>query len=180
MILAVSLIACILISLLIAVVTGYFIRSASLKKWEELPRKRGAGAGLGLLALLFFIPNVEPMFSAKENLTVLVIAAIVLTVLCYLYLDYLFSRAFAGALILVAHFMLNASYAADLKFSSFFAFMCFVVGTIGIFISAKPHWMRDWIRKIAASTKWRIVSTAVPLLFAIASLILVIQLKGVL
>ena len=94
MILAVSLIACILISLLIAVVTGYFIRSASLKKWEELPRKRGAGAVLGLLALLFFIPNVEPMFSAKENLTVLVIAAIVLTVLCYLYLDYLFSRAF--------------------------------------------------------------------------------------
>ena len=81
MILAVSLIACILISLLIAVVTGYFIRSASLKKWEELPRKRGAGAVLGLLALLFFIPNVEPMFSAKENLTVLVIAAIVLTVL---------------------------------------------------------------------------------------------------
>ena len=70
----------------------------------------------------------------------------------YLYLDYLFSRAFAGALILIAHFMLNASYAADLKFSSFFAFMCFVVGTIGIFISAKPHWMRDWIRKIAAST----------------------------
>ena len=117
MILAVSLIACILISLLIAVVTGYFIRSASLKKWEELPRKRGAEAVLGLLALLF---------------------------------------------------------------SSFFAFMCFVVGTIGIFISAKPHWMRDWIRKIAASTKWRIVSTAVPLLFAIASLILVIQLKGVL
>ena len=84
----------------------------------------------------------------------------------------------AGVLILGAHFLLNATYAADLRFSSFFAFLCFVTGSIGIFIAAKPHWMRDWIRKIAASIRWRIATAAIPVLFAIASLILLVQLKG--
>ena len=65
MILAISLIVCILISALIAVATGCLIRPASLKKWEALPRQRGAGAVLGLLALLFFIPNVEPMLWSR-------------------------------------------------------------------------------------------------------------------
>ena len=178
MILAIALIVCILISILIAISAVCLIRPSNLEKWEALPRNRAGGAALGFLVLLFFIPNVEPMFSAKEYFTVLMIAAVVLTVLCYLYLDYLFSRAFAGALILGAHFLLNATYAADLRFSSFFAFLCFVTGTIGIFIAAKPHWMRDWIRKIAGSRVWRIATAAVPVLFAIASLILVVQIKS--
>lgn len=178
MILAIALIVCIPVSIVIALISACLIRPSNLAKWEALPRNRAGGAALGFLALLFFIPNVEPMFSAKEYLTILVIGAVVLTVLCYLYLDYLFSRAFAGALILGAHFLLNATYAADLRFSSFFAFLCFVTGSIGIFIAAKPHWMRDWIRKIAASLRWRIATAAIPVLFAIASLILLVQLKG--
>ncbi len=179
MIFACSLIAGFLVSILFAVVMGGFIRPSNLARWEALPRKRTAGAVLGLLALLAFIPNVEPMFSAKDHLTLLILGAIVLTVLCYLYLDYLFSRALAGALILAAHFLLSESYAAHLKFSFFFAVMCFVVGTIGIFLSAKPHWMRDWIRKIAADKRWRYASAAIPALCALASLLLLIQWKGI-
>lgn len=178
MILASALIVCILVSIFFAFAAAFLIRPSNLEKWEALPRNRAGGAALGFLALLFFIPNVEPMFSAREYLSVLVIAAAALTVLCYLYLDYLFSRAFAGALILGAHFLLNATYAADLRYSSFFAFLCFVTGTIGIFIAAKPHWMRDWIRRIANSLFWRIASAVLLILFAIASLILVVQLKG--
>lgn len=179
MILAVSLIACILISLLISVVTGYFIRSASLKNGRSSPGSAARERCSGFLHFFFHSERGTDVFRegksdgsrhcrhCPDRALLSVSGLPVFPCFC---------GCFDPDCTLHAQRLL----CRGLEILIFFAFMCFVVGTIGIFISAKPHWMRDWIRKIAASTKWRIVSTAVPLLFAIASLILVIQLKGVL
>ncbi|MBO4630497.1 MAG: hypothetical protein J5858_01105 [Lentisphaeria bacterium] len=106
--------------------------------WEKLPRARTIGGLLGVISLLAFIPNVKPLFSPEQNLIWLIPAALILALLCWLYLDYLFARAAAGALILLTHWMLNESFNADLHGSSFFAFLCLAGGTFAIFIAAKP------------------------------------------
>ena len=125
------------------------IREDNLLFWEKLTRARVPGAILGFLALMGFLPNVEPMFPMSSNLFWLVPAAALLTWLCFLYIDYLFARALAGALIVIAHASLAEGYASALPGESIFAVFCFIAGIFGIVISAKPGYLRDLFRKAA-------------------------------
>ena len=95
------------------------------------------------------------MFPVERYLGLLIFLAVVLSVLCFLYIDHLFARSLAGILILGAHATLAETYAADLRFSSFFAAMTLLYGTAGIVLAAKPYFLRDLMRKCAASVWWR-------------------------
>ena len=143
------------VSLLLCVFFLFVLRKGNLGKWEKLPRERVSGGILGFLALLAFIPDVEPMFPVERYLGLLIFLAVVLSVLCFLYIDHLFARALAGILILGAHATLAEVYAADLRFSPFFAAMTLLYGTAGIVLAAKPYFLRDLMRKCAASVWWR-------------------------
>ena len=154
------------------------LRTDTLPFWEKLPRNRIAGGILGLLALLAFIPNVRPLFSPEDYLGALIFAAFILAGLCYAYLDYLFARAFAGALILLAHILLIESFAAGLPHSGFFALMCLTAGTFGIFIAAKPHWLRDLFRLLARSFPWRLAVSLLCAAWSVSALILLLPQLG--
>lgn len=154
------------------------LRETALPAWERLPRNRIAGGILGLLSLLAFIPNVRPLFSPEDYLAALILAAFVLAGLCYAYLDYLFARAFAGALILLAHASLIESFAAGLPGSGFFALMCLTAGTFGIFIAAKPHWLRDLFRLLAHNAVWRLAVSLLCAAWSVSALILLIPQIG--
>ncbi len=154
------------------------VRKTTLSAWEKLPRNRIAGGILGLLALLAFIPNVRPLFPPEDYLVGLILAAILLAGLCYAYLDYLFARAFAGALILLSHAVLIESFAAGLPGSGFFALMCLTAGTFGIFIAAKPHWLRDFFRLLARSSAWRLAVSLLCAAWSVSALILLVQQTG--
>ena len=143
--------------------------------WEKLPRNRPIGGISGLIALLAFIPNVKPLFSPSQNLYWLVPAAFILAILCYFYLDYLFARAAAGCTVLLTHWMLNQSFNADLRGSSFFAVMCLAGGTYAIFIAAKPYWLRDSFRVMCTKPVWRITGAVFSFLWASSALILLLQ-----
>ena len=146
--------------------------------WEKLPRSRTAGAIVGLIALLAFIPNVKPLFSPEKNLFWLIPAALVLAFLCWRYLDHLFARAAAGAVILLVHRMLNESFQADLAGSSFFSLMCLAAGTYAIFIAAKPYWLRDSFRLMCRQFKWRMAGGAFALLWSVSAFVLLVQQVG--
>lgn len=161
-----------------ALLLFFRVRETNLSFWERLPRNRAAGGILGLLALLAFIPNVRPLFPPEDNLSWLIPAAFILAGLCFAYLDYLFARAFAGALILLAHAMLIESFSAGLRGSGFFAFMCMIAGTFAIFIAAKPHWFRDVFRAMAHNFLWRLLVSALCAAWSISALILLIQQMG--
>lgn len=150
----------------------------NLNFWEKLPRNRTAGGITGLIALLAFIPNVKPLFSPENNLYWLVPTAFVLAFLCWRYLDHLFARAAAGAVILLAHRMLAESFNADLTGSSFFAIMCFAAGTYAICTAAKPYWLRDSFRAMCRNKKWKWTGAAAAFLWSLSALILLIQQAG--
>ena len=159
-------------------ITFLKMNEKKLPFWEKLPRNRIAGGILGLIALLAFIPNVKPLFSPEDNLFWLIPAALVLAVLCFLYLDHLFARSAAACVILLVHWMLGESYNADLKFSGFFALLSLIAGTFAIFIAAKPYWLRDCFRAMCRQFKWRLAGAVFSFLWAISAIILVIQLFG--
>ena len=150
----------------------------NLEFWEKLPRSRTAGGVLGLLALLAFIPNVKPLFSPEKNLVWLIPAALVLAFLCWRYLDHLFARAAAGAVILLTHWMLNESFQADLAGSAFFSLMCLAAGTYAIFIAAKPYWLRDSFRCMCRKTKWRLTGVIFSFLWSVSAVILLVRQIG--
>lgn len=159
---------------------GMFLRmnEKNLSFWEKLPRNKTAGGITGLLALLAFIPNVKPLFSPEENLYWLIPAAVILTALCYRYLDHLFARSSAGAMILLVHAMLSETFTANLKYSGFFAALSLIAGTYAIFIGGKPYWLRDSFRAMCHSFRWRLLGSVFSILWSISALILLIQLIG--
>ncbi|MBO4647648.1 MAG: hypothetical protein J5806_05780 [Lentisphaeria bacterium] len=152
------------------------MKEKNLGFWEKLPRNRPVGGLLGAVALLAFIPNVRPLFPPEGNLIWLIPSALILALLCYLYLDYLFARAAAGGLILLVHWLLNEVFSADLRGGSFFSLLSLAAGTYAIFIAAKPYWLRDSFRAICRKWKWRLTGSVFAFLWALSASILLVQL----
>ena len=115
--------------------------------FEKLPRERISGTVLTVVALFWCIPNIRPIFMPDSPFQVLILPLILLAmVLAAVFLNYLFARAAAAILILGAHAVLKAAYPAQLPGYPVLAALVLVAGVIGIVISAKPYWLRDWFR----------------------------------
>ena len=133
------------------------VNKENLEKREKLPRAALPGAILGIIDLLWCIPNAMPILPEPLHKYLLPLA-ILLIILAYCALDHLFSRAIGGFMILTAHFYLKESFAT----------LCLIFGTIGIFISGKPHLTREIIR--LSVTKYRPAMPLFLFLFAAVSI----------
>ena len=115
--------------------------------FEKLPRERISGTVLTAIALLWCVPNIRPIFMPDSPFQVFILPLILLAmVLAAIFLNYLFARAAAAILILGAHTVLKEAYPAQLPGYPVLAALVLVAGVIGIVISAKPYWLRDWFR----------------------------------
>ncbi len=114
---------------------------------ESLPRERISGTVLAVIALLWCIPNIRPIFMPDSPFQTFILPLILLAiVLAAIFLNYLFARAAAAILILGAHTVLKMGYPANLPGYPVLAALVLLAGVIGIVISAKPYWLRDWFR----------------------------------
>ena len=119
----------------------------AFRRIERLPRERISGTVLAAAALIWCIPNIRPLFMPDSPFQDLVLPLIVLAiVLSALFLNYLFARAAAAILILGAHTVLKLGYPANPPGYPVLAALVLVAGVIGIVLSAKPYWLRDWFR----------------------------------
>jgi len=143
------------------------INKGNLLKAEQFPRAQLPGAALGFIDLLWCIPNAMPILPESLHKYLLPLA-ILLTILAYIALDHLLSRAIGGFMILTAHFYLKESFGSPVPGAMLFAVVCFIFGTIGIFISGKPHLTREIIR--LGTGKYRCVMPVFLTVFALVSL----------
>ncbi len=144
----------------------------NLAVWEKLPRNRTAGTILGFLALLWCVPHATPIVQDWAWLVGWLYPLVfICTVLGCLFLDYLFSRAFGGILILSAIYFLHESFTFHTPAAWIMAIISWVIGIAGLFLSAKPHLLRDFIRLTAKDMLWRTVSAGFFMFFAGYSLI---------
>ena len=79
------------------------LNPAKQEQTDRLPRNKKAGIVLGFLALLWCVPHAEPIVF-NWMLPWLYPAVILFTVLSWFFLDYLFSRAVGGLLILGTYY----------------------------------------------------------------------------
>ena len=115
--------------------------------YDKLPRERISGTILGAVALLWCIPNIRPIFMPDSPFQTFILPLILVAiVLAAIFLNYLFARAAAAILILGAHSVLKSAYPAQLPGYPALAALVLVAGVIGILLSAKPYWLRDWFR----------------------------------
>ena len=123
-------------------------RGAGLRAFlDKLPRERISGTVLAAVALLWCVPNIRPIFMPDSPFQTFVLPLILVAiVLAAIFLNYLFARAAAAILILGAHAVLKAAYPAQLPGYPVLAALVLLAGVIGIVISAKPYWLRDWFR----------------------------------
>lgn len=138
--------------------------------YEKLPRERVSGTVLTVIALLWCIPNIRPIFMPDSPFQTFVLPLILLAiVLAAIFLNYLFARSAAAILILGAHAVLKAAYPAQLPGYPVLAALVLLAGVIGIVISAKPYWLRDWFRLSFRNSAVRWASAAYFLLLCAIS-----------
>ena len=120
---------------------------ATYRRIESLPRERISGTALTVVALLWCVPNIRPIFMPDSPFQNFILPLILLSiVLAAIFLNYLFARAAAAILILGAHTVLKMGYPAQLPGYPVLAALVLIAGIIGIVLSAKPYWLRDWFR----------------------------------
>lgn len=158
-----------------AVTTFWAFRQSpeTLNKCESLPRNILFGVILAGIDLAWCVPESQPLVPVgmKPWLIPMAIASLWIV---YQFLDYIFSRALGGFLILLAHYLLFASFAYHAPLAPLFSTFCLAMGTLGIFFCGKPHLMRDLIRKIASSKRWRYSFAATSAAYAVLFLVIAI------
>ena len=161
---AVSLVAS--VAFILTVLRGPAVRTL----YDKIPRERVSGTILGAVALLWCIPNIRPIFMPDSPFQMFVLPLILVAiVLSAIFLNYLFARAAAAILILGAHAVLKAAYPAQLPGYPVLAALVLLAGVIGIVISAKPYWLRDWFRLSIRNSAVRWASAAYFLLLGAMS-----------
>ena len=136
------------------------------EKWERLPRNVLWGMIIASADLAACVPLSKPLVPLWMT-SWLIPLAVICAWLSYQFLDYIFSRAFGGMLILLAHYLLFASFTFKTPGKPFFSLLCFAMGTLGLFFCGKPYLMRDLIRKMLAEKKWRITMAVIFMVYAI-------------
>lgn len=159
------------IAALTAAFWAWRMNPARLPQWEGLPRNKYYGVILAFLCLLWCVPQARPIVW-DWLLPWLYPLAIIFSVLGFLFLDYLFSRALGGFFILLTYYFVHEAFTFHSPATPLFAIACWCLGIGGLFISGKPHLLRDFIRKLAKSSRIRYATSAYFVVFAIFCLTL--------
>jgi hypothetical protein len=137
------------------------------EKSGKIARAVWPGVILAFADLLWCVPQTKPLLPESMHGWLLPLV-FVLTWASWMFLDYIFSRALGGFLILLAYYFLHESFSWRTPGAPGLALLCFVFGTAGIFIAGKPWLLRDWIRTAAGKPKWRYAFSGALVVFSAA------------
>ena len=153
------------------------LNPAKQEQTDRLPRNKKAGIVLGFLALLWCVPHAEPIVF-NWMLPWLYPAVILFTVLSWFFLDYLFSRAVGGLLILGTCYFVYGAFNFHTPSLAAFSILYWLAGIAGICFSGKPCWMRDLFRLCCKSSRIRWTAAGFCALLSAASILAAILTKG--
>lgn len=121
------------------------VNQENVEKMEKISRWKVPGIILGAFVLAWCVPHTMPILpDSLHKLLVPFMVAVVIASWCVL--DHLFARALGGYIILTAHLFLRDSFGMEEISNPFFAVICFLYGTFGIFLCGLPYRLRDIVR----------------------------------
>ncbi len=142
----------------------------NLGKVESWPRNRFWGMVLGWIALAVCVPHAAAV-SPGFLLPFLWPLAAAVPVLGYFYVDYPLARSVGGLAILGGYYMIHLGFEFHTPLLPLYAVLGWILGIGGIWVSGKPHSLRDWLRANARSRRWRLAGSGyfTVLAFALAA-----------
>ena len=140
---------------------GAFLTGHGATRWPDLyrhlPRHRVAGVLLGFLCLVWagvHICNILEGDLVRLKIVVKIMVPAV-TVLCYIFLDYLLARSVAGLALLLVNHLLHEGFAVNVPMRPVFSVLCYLVGIAAMILVCYPWFMRDVLEKSSQSATWR-------------------------
>lgn len=128
------------------------LNANNLTSFEKLCRSKAVGIIIGFPLICWCVPHAQVIVFGWAE-AYLWYAAIILSVLSYFYLDYLTARAIGGLFIIGAYCFVHAAWDFKFKGAIPLTIISWIWGIIGICISAKPSYLRDFFRKAAVNHK---------------------------
>lgn len=144
---------------------GAWLFGVGVARWpdlhQRLPRARGAGEVLGIVCLIWAAYHICPMLEGsleKYRIAVKLLVPVV-AVLGFYHLDYLFTRALGGFLLLTLNHLLHAAFSASVPLRPILAIVCYLLSFVGLVFTAAPWRFRDLLEKASVSSRWRRAAT---------------------
>jgi len=125
--------------------------------WRVLPRQRVLGEALGVVCLVWSVYHVLPMLEGglARYRPVIKLLVPVTAVLAYFYLNYIFTRALGGFLLLAVTYLLHAAFVARIPVRPLYSLACYAIAAVGMLLVATPWRFRDTLQKATQSARWR-------------------------
>lgn len=125
--------------------------------WKTLPRERTVGTIIGCFALAWSVWLAIPLFEGglQSLSTYLPFVAIAVAVTSYMFLEYLFTRALGGFLILTVIFLMHEAFAASVPARWVVSALCYLIVLCGMFMIGSPWRFRDGLRKLVENAEFR-------------------------
>ncbi|MCF7854285.1 MAG: hypothetical protein K9N51_05765 [Candidatus Pacebacteria bacterium] len=145
--------------------------------WRRLPRERVTGILIGSVCLIWSATYALPMLegSLERYHIVIKILVPVTIVLSYLYLNFLFTRALGGFILLGSTYLLHAAFVGQAPIRIVYSLVCYSAAAGGVVLVAAPWYFRDLLEKVTTATRWRHAMTGIltvlALYFALYALI---------
>ncbi len=145
--------------------------------WRKLPRERVIGEVIAVISLVWCTVHILPLLEgdmARFRAWVRILAPI-LAVLSFFFLDYLFTRALGGLVLLLVNDLLHGAFTVHLPARPVFALVSYAFGIAAMFLIGTPWRFRDLLEKCSQSVRWRSwsggVLAAAALYYAVCGLI---------
>lgn len=125
--------------------------------WRRVPRERYIGSIMGWICLLWSATLVYPILEGKlvairNALPYIVVFVAAASFFC---LDYLFTRALGGLILLIVNYLLHLALISHLPARPLFAVFCYLFGIAGLFMIGTPYRFRDLLDKATHERQWR-------------------------
>ena len=124
--------------------------SKSETLWKTIPRERKVGGVLAAIALSYSAFHGRYMLEGglePYRIYVWILLPIV-TVMVYLFLDFVFTRSLGGVLIVMAVHLTHEAFIDHLAFRPLFSLNCYILGTVGLFLVGTPWRFRDLLDRV--------------------------------
>lgn len=133
--------------------------------WKTLPRERLIGAIIGFICLAYlYLPVSLMLEGGLEKFRTLVGAMVILLpIAAYFLLDFLFTRAVGGLVVVLASLLLDFGLFIHLPGRPVFSASCYLVAIGGLFMIGKPWIWRDWLETITQKEPLKLVNTCLSL-----------------
>ena len=118
--------------------------------WKKLPREKNVGTVIGASCLAWSAWLAYPLFEGgMANMrTYLPYVAVGMTILCFMFLEYIFTRALGGFLLLYVTALMHQAFTAHAPGRWVISILCYAIALVGMFMIGSPWRFRDLLKSM--------------------------------